>query len=135
MILAISLCTLLYKFELRSLALYVFILIGSILPDIDHPESLIGRYNILAPVECHRGFTHTFLGSIVFTLPLIFFGLKSILGLWIGYIFHLILDTFNPAGIMWFYPWKKKHYHLSNFPVGGPEEAVLFLGSILLLFS
>lgn len=49
-----------------------FILIGSLLPDIDHPRSMLGRLNIFARLMTHRGFCHTLAGCVMLSLPFIY---------------------------------------------------------------
>ncbi|WP_236639417.1 metal-dependent hydrolase [Pelosinus sp. UFO1] len=47
----------------------LFIMIGSLLPDIDHRRSMVGRLNIFVKFMSHRGFCHTLVGCIVLSLP------------------------------------------------------------------
>ncbi|WP_237715575.1 MULTISPECIES: metal-dependent hydrolase [Pelosinus] len=47
----------------------LFIVIGSILPDIDHHRSMLGRLNIFVGFMSHRGFCHTLLGCAVLSIP------------------------------------------------------------------
>ena len=99
--------------------------IGAMIPDIDHPKSLIGKLFpfISIPLERkfgHRTFTHSFAGALVFTVmfAVVAFGIKLIpsqtpvsIGLvyrWIaafgiGFVSHLCLDMFNKQGsqLMW----------------------------------
>lgn len=49
-----------------------FIVLGSVLPDIDHRKSMIGRLNIFASFMSHRGFCHTLAGCIVLSLPFLY---------------------------------------------------------------
>ena len=105
-------------------------ILGAIMPDIDHPKSVIGKmfYFISAPIERrygHRTITHSFLGwaisSVIFALLVLFgififgFILKFEVGgldLWprwiaafsISYFSHLILDMLNPRGSQMFWP-------------------------------
>ncbi|MFH0701875.1 MAG: metal-dependent hydrolase [Candidatus Woesearchaeota archaeon] len=94
---------------------FVLILVGSILPDIDEHKSkavqlsgFIGK--IVSFFASHRGVFHSFL------LPLVLFGILGFfwnfpyaLALFVGYIVHLIADALTPMGIPVFYPfssWK-----------------------------
>jgi len=110
-------------------------LLGTILPDIDCPTSLLGKYNIFSYAMDHRGFVHTIPGMALFVLPMFLLSNVAALGLMAGYLMHLIADTFNPAGIMLLYPIRKKHYNIANIKVGGAGEAALFLGGLLLLLT
>lgn len=91
------------------------ILIGSILPDVDTPNSLINKIifllgrNSMEPMFKfkHRGFTHTIYAWLI-TLIIAIIGLfiNMFLGLFLGgislgYLLHLIEDSFSVAGISW----------------------------------
>lgn len=93
-------------------------MIGSLLPDIDIPNSIIGRKLYLASViinACagHRGFFHSPFGLSVIMfflyrlnpteLPLFFLH-----GLTIGCGIHLIQDMLTTGGIPLFFPFSKK---------------------------
>ncbi|CBJ81672.1 putative LexA regulated gene, SOS response [Xenorhabdus bovienii str. Jollieti] len=92
------------------------VLLASLLPDIDHPSSTLGRLFrfISIPIArlCgHRGFTHSLLalgvGIILFQaeipsgwpIPTDFFHAMIV-----GYISHLIADMLTPAGIPLLWP-------------------------------
>ncbi len=98
----------------------VYLMLGALLPDMD----LI--LNGAAPFT-HRGIVHTPIAAL--TIALLFFLLTwrkgSSLALLIGYISHLFLDTFTPAGIMWLFPLEHT-YSLYLFLASGS------LGNILI---
>ncbi|AYA40468.1 metal-dependent hydrolase [Xenorhabdus nematophila] len=92
------------------------VLLASLLPDIDHPSSTLGRLFrfISIPIAklCgHRGFTHSLLALIVgmtlfqteipsnWPIPTDF-----IHAMVVGYISHLIADMLTPAGIPLLWP-------------------------------
>ncbi|MDR0218236.1 MAG: metal-dependent hydrolase [Enterobacteriaceae bacterium] len=96
------------------------VLLASLLPDIDHPQSTLGRLFrfISIPIArlCgHRGFTHSLLaltaGIFLFQtempadwpIPTDFFHAMII-----GYISHLIADMLTPAGIPLLWPLKMR---------------------------
>jgi inner membrane protein len=106
-------------------------ILGAIIPDIDHPRSVIGRTFpfISIPLERrygHRTITHSFIGwffsSIVFSVVVVFISLiyailirsadplsNPLIARWvaafsISYFSHLILDMFNPRGSQMFWP-------------------------------
>lgn len=109
----------------------LFILIGSILPDIDeHKSKAVQLSGILGKIvsffASHRGIFHSFL------LPLVLFGILGYfwnfayaLALFVGYIVHLIADALTPMGIPAFWPF-------SEFKLRGPircgtwQEWILF---------
>lgn len=75
--------------------------IGGILPDVD---TLLGE---VLPIS-HRGLTHTPVIALVLAgfLYLLTDDLSDSLALGTGYLSHLFIDTFTPAGIMWLFPWR-----------------------------
>jgi inner membrane protein len=105
-------------------------ILGAIMPDIDHPSSVIGRTFpfISIPLERrygHRTITHSFIGWAVASLIFAFFVLignwilgsylSFDIGNWtfpirwiaafsISYFSHLILDMFNKTGVQMFWP-------------------------------
>lgn len=89
------------------------VILTSLLPDIDHPKSIVGQrlkwiskpiFNIFG----HRGFTHSFLIVIFFWLLayskylVIPYDVQQ--GIIIGYISHLAADILTPAGVPLFWP-------------------------------
>ena len=108
----------------------LFAILGSIIPDIDHPRSVIGKLflPISIPLERrygHRTFTHSLIGwvisSVLFAVLVLFvfwilgFVLKFDVGGWdlpprwiaafsISYFSHLVLDMFNKRGSQMFWP-------------------------------
>jgi len=95
------------------------ITLGSLLPDIDEPNSFIGRRSFgLAEVIHkkfgHRGMTHSLVAwsvlTIICTIPSLFLeGFQPIiLGIAMGYLFHLVGDYFSVSSIPIFYPYQRK---------------------------
>lgn len=79
--------------------------LGSLLPDIDTPDSIIGRY-VHLPIE-HRTWTHAiWIPALLFVTAIVCTGLLCPLlwGLAVGYFAHLIADAVGRAGICWLYP-------------------------------
>ena len=74
-----------------------WLVFGSILPDIDHPGSMIGKNVPLLPkILKHRGFTH----SILFCVSMLLFNTW----LCIGCIVHIIMDMMTKQGVELLYP-------------------------------
>ena len=122
---------------------YGAITLGALLPDIDEPNSTIGRKtigisNVIKAICGHRGLTH----SIVFvvgvgilllflsvfgaetlnTIPLIGDFIKGldeavleifIFGVLLGCIFHLMGDMLTPSGVPLLLPFSAKSFHLT----------------------
>ncbi|WP_442970750.1 metal-dependent hydrolase [Romboutsia sp. CE17] len=133
------------------LILYIYSLdIGSLFPDIDHPQSYLGkRYSLISNLIhkkfSHRGFTHSLLFiylliflSLVFNLSIRLFYhsfyayfkiyIFSIqIGFILGCISHIFFDMFNPTGVYLLYPHMKK-YRLPLAPkiiINTPDEKQL----------
>jgi inner membrane protein len=96
---------------------YGGLFLGSLLPDIDHPQSYLGRRTIPLSVlinKCfgHRGFTHSILSlTLLGVASAVWWGSNPLFfgGLLIGYFSHLLGDMTTVSGIPLLYP-KKKRY-------------------------
>lgn len=91
----------------------------SLLPDIDHPESFIGRVFpfISKPIlrkYGHRTVTHSLLaivGVAVMMLPVLIFASGMIYGaLLAAFASHIFIDLFNKAGVKLLSPFAQKEY-------------------------
>ena len=103
-------------------------ILGSLIPDIDHKESKIGNKmkitsTIINKLCGHRGITHAPLLYIIIFGALLFPIISSnnflntvsfnlTIGIFVGVISHLFLDSLTISGIPFLYPFKKKKYHL-----------------------
>lgn len=101
--------------------------LGSLLPDIDHPYSTIGRRIPVADAfkMQHRGWTHSLLGLGIFTALVAIIDTKLAIGLALGYVLHLLADSLTPVGVAWFYPISKNRRHIIGIRTGGKLENVL----------
>lgn len=77
-----------------DLTLVTIVTLASLLPDIDHKRSTLGRYNPVACLMKHRGFAHTFIGSAVISLPFIYLSNIAWLCAFIGCVSHILADRF-----------------------------------------
>ena len=109
----------------------VFVLLGVIFVDLDSCSSKVGRkFWFLSWVFRHRGFLHSLVGCLFFSVLVGLFNLWSGFGFFVGYVSHLILDCFTKMGISFFWPFKFK---VRGFVRSGSwVEDILF---VLLLFS
>lgn len=117
----------LHPYIIPIILLFGFAIYSSTLPDIDHPLSVPGRRHMalsefINSHSGHRGITHypitwLLMGFIMWflwrfiSMPewLDIVLLWSMIGFLVGYLSHILLDTFNSAGIALFYPfWKKR---------------------------
>lgn len=91
-------------FLILSLLIFsVFFILGCLLPDTDHPNSILGR-KFYIPIR-HRTWTHTMWVVMLFMLIGIF--LKPFAALAYGYFIHLFIDSFSRGGVCFFYPISK----------------------------
>jgi inner membrane protein len=110
-------------------------LLGSILPDIDHRNSYIGRKvktvsKVINKFAGHRKLFHAPLAYLLLysmslgfiTDKLLIFGVK---GLFLGILSHLLLDSFTIGGLPWFYPFSKTKFSLSKIKTNGKLEDIL----------
>ena len=109
-------------------------LASALLPDLDHPRSLLGRQlpwisGPLSRLFGHRGFTHSLLAVGLGIWGLAQFQVSGPLSgvmkdaLIVGYLSHLLGDWLTPAGIPLFWPLKQR-YRLPGWPLksGGAIE-------------
>ena len=90
--------------------------VGSILPDIDTPKSMMGKTfshtsGILDALVGHRTFTHDIVLMNLIGIVLIFVN-PIFIGLVFGYMGHLFLDALTVKGLPCAYPINKKNIHL-----------------------
>ncbi len=113
----------------NPLLFFILILVGSVLPDIDHPKSKIGKkVKIVGFLFEHRGFFHSllFLAFIHIILAVFFKNNYFVLPLVIGYTSHVLIDCFNHRGIMPLHPFSR--VRIKGFmKTGALAETVLFL--------
>lgn len=83
------------------------LVVGSLLPDIDAPSSIVGRHLPFGLPFPHRTLTHSVwaVGIVVGLCWL----LSQVVGLsawWLlfGYISHLVMDSISAAGVCWLWP-------------------------------
>jgi len=108
---------------------------GALLPDIDHPQSTLGRMIkpiswVLHSIFGHRTVTHSLLFLVIITSFLwtafpdhLFIAI----GICIGVISHLILDALTASGIPLLYPLKTKIRFLFYTRTGSFTELVFFV--------
>ncbi|MVX65859.1 metal-dependent hydrolase [Clostridium chromiireducens] len=110
-------------------------LIGSILPDIDHRSSYIGRKTkvISKTINKLAGHRKLFHAPLMYLLlysassgmminKLFLLGIK---GVFFGVLSHLILDSFTIGGLPWFYPLSKKKFSLGKIKTNSKLEDIL----------
>lgn len=122
---------------------------GCLLPDIDHPQSWLGRRlpfisRPLSALVGHRGITHSLIAVVLVLLGLLAAAshwggdhpaLATVLGLGIslGYASHLLGDWLTPSGIPLLWPNRQRFRSPLTFLTGGTFETVL--GGLLWLLA
>ena len=105
--------------------------LGALLPDIDHPQSALGRripfLSVpIAKVFGHRGITHSILATLAVAFVLTHWSGSRpdiIAPLCIGYLSHLGGDLLTPSGVPLFWPIRRT-FSLGLFRTGSPVESV-----------
>lgn len=121
------------KFGLVDISM---VALGSLIPDIDHAKSVVGKVIPVAGIfnMQHRGWTHSLLGLIIFIAIIAIINTSLIMGFALGYVLHLLVDTLTPMGIAWFYPLSKNKRHIIGIKTGGAEEGIITVSLLYLLF-
>lgn len=108
----------------------IYLTFGSILPDIDHHNSFLGK-NIpfVSKIFKHRGFTHSLLFAIIIWL----------FNQWIAYgiLVHIFLDLMTHNGIVLFYPSNNRiRFPLAKYVItnGLFEKIIFFIIYLLIIF-
>ena len=112
-------------------ACLALVLVGSLLPDVDHPASWVGRRvkpvsTIAASVLGHRGITHSMFAMAGMAALLMHAGTQSgnIWPLVIGYASHLAADMLTPKGLRLAWPLPGT-WGIPLCRTGSPMEAVV----------
>lgn len=115
------------------LPLILIMALGSIIADIDHPQSLVGRFFIIGGLifRGHRGITHSLIAAALFSIPVALYDQVYALVFFLGYLIHLIADTTTITGVKWLYPFSTKSFSLKLAGTGVEE---LFVFGICLLY-
>jgi len=102
------------------------LMLGSLLPDIDADGSTITRILPKIPIE-HRTITHSFLALVAMTVVAAIFSRYFALGMFFGYLSHLLLDSLNPTGVPFFYPFNRLKKSFARIRTGGWIDNLIFL--------
>jgi inner membrane protein len=106
---------------------------GSLLPDIDHPASWLGRRSrpvstAIAAILGHRGLTHSALAVAALVALLLKAGYRhdGISALAVGYLSHLAADMLTPQGLPLAWP-SRKTWALPVCRTGSTTEPAIVL--------
>ncbi|MGL6071542.1 metal-dependent hydrolase [Craterilacuibacter sp.] len=128
---------------LGTLLLLLGGMVGALLPDIDHPQSWLGRRMRLISIPIsmifgHRGITHSLIALAgVFYLSVMclsaesrYFGMwmPLALGLCVGYASHIVGDWLTPSGVPLLWPIKHRFRAPVTFFNGKFIEKIMMTG-------
>jgi len=125
-VITIFFCFLLFQ-NSSDFVLFLFIsIIATILPDLDTPQSKIGKkFKLFNFFMKHRGIIHSFTFLLIISLIILLFWNKILFPFILGYSLHLVTDALTLHGIRLFYPLKLK---IPGFiKTGGIFELILFI--------
>ena len=104
---------------------------GSLLPDIDHPKSWVGRRTrpvstAIAATLGHRGVTHSAMAIAALVALLMHGGIRrqAICAVTAGYLSHLAADMLTPQGLPLAWP-VRRTWGVPLCRTGSPAESVI----------
>ena len=116
---------------------FVLVLVGALLPDIDHEGSKINKIlpltKYMGRLFKHRGFFHSVFPPLIIFLALYFLTNWSYIGiaLGVGYFSHLLSDGLTKMGVNFLHP--MTNLHLGGFiETGKLGENVAFFVVVVL---
>lgn len=104
--------------------------LGSLLPDIDHPQSWAGKRLALVSIPLaaligHRGVTHSLIAVAGFVALLAGLGVNHLAApLAVGYLAHLLADALTVSGVPLLWP-SRRPYGLRLIRTGSLAEIAL----------
>lgn len=107
-------------------------LIGSLIPDIDKSNSMIGRHLFIHHFLTHRKQTHSLVVlTVVFGASLFFLfnHWVIVLGFYIGCLSHVLLDLYNLEGVWLFWPIRPKlkiSFRKKNYGRSKPVRILMY---------
>jgi inner membrane protein len=104
---------------------------GSLLPDVDHPKSWVGRRTrpvstAIALALGHRGITHSAIAVAALVAVLLYAGYRrgAVDALAVGYLSHLAADLVTPQGLRLAWPLRGT-WCLPLCRTGSPMEGII----------
>ncbi|EAD3476076.1 metal-dependent hydrolase [Listeria monocytogenes] len=112
--------------------------LGTVLPDIDEPNSYIGRRipilpHIIKKTFGHRGMTHTLIATILFATLASMIPNSFTEMLATGYFLHIAEDTFSMTGIKWLAPFSQKTLAFKLYSTGKMSETIIMFLMLICL--
>ncbi len=110
---------------------------GALLPDVDHPQSWVGRRTrplstLIGAMFGHRGLTHSALAVLGGAVLLVQIGTRhgAVAALAVGYLSHLAADMLTPRGLRLAWPLRRS-WGLKLCRSGSLMEPVVVLALVL----
>lgn len=114
---------------------------AALLPDIDHPGSVVGRKVLpisllISGIFGHRGITHSLIATLLMTVGALHFlqaGSSAgiiVAAISVGYLSHLFTDWLTPSGIPLLWPSKRRFGSPFSIRTGGVGEFFLMVGMV-----
>jgi inner membrane protein len=133
--LAISLAFILICFSTVSnkFVFILFVLLGTIIPDIDSKKSFAGNFKTLRPIQLlftHRGFFHSLLFMVLVLIFLNYAFPIGMFGFFVGFLSHILADIFTLEGIRVLYPFNFKFFGFVK--TGELSETIILFFFVLL---
>lgn len=106
-------------------------LLGSLLPDLDHPRSKLGKKipffsKTVSVAFGHRGIFHSlFFTVLVAYLASLFLPQYLVGAIFFGYLSHLVADSFTKMGVNYLHPFATLHIR-GFIETGKTGELILF---------
>ena len=130
-------------FGITSKTAIGYFLLGSALPDIDHPQSAIGRIFFFISYPLNKRFGHrTITHSMILWTAITIIGFsyfRPFLWLGLGAISHLFLDCWNLSGVALFRPITEKIFVMAEkkyrVKVGSKQELIIMVIFVLLVLG
>lgn len=139
-------------FELVGIPLVIMLIIsslglllGSLLPDVDSKRSILGRFvPFVEDIIGHRTYTHTIWVALLLSGLAYYVDIMFLWMVVVGYIFHIIQDSFSIQGVDWLYPFGKGYrsyggakikngFHIGIYRVGGVIESIIAVAMVILM--
>jgi inner membrane protein len=114
----------------------VLVLLGCLLPDVDTPDSSVGRRFrfISMPLTLifgHRGIFHSLLACAAIVYLSYTFQSNWLMFIAGGYLLHLVGDYLTPSGIPLMYPSKKRYRFLIVTETNSISEKIVSFGILI----
>ncbi|WP_240224745.1 metal-dependent hydrolase [Rheinheimera hassiensis] len=115
---------------------FLTVMVGACLPDIDHPDSTVGKRVLwlsypIRLVFGHRGITHSFIAVAAIGYLAYQFDSPYISWLALGYLLHLVGDYLTDSGIPLLYPYTRRYRFLLVGKTNGASEYLMVAFSLV----